>query len=318
MILAFLRLRYLFILFSILVSSCIKHESVLFQSHSIPTSDEITSIYFSNDKDGTAVGGNTWSRGIVCRTNDSGKNWKVDSLFDKEIFCASPLSAQLIFAMGIELNLYELREQENIVHKIKHQGNFRFIRGVSAYNENNIIAVHGLGLGSIEKFNIHSDSTRTVLNINRELNAIQCLDSLHWIACGYGIVLRSADAGEHWDTLDIIGDQFVDIAYLPPTTIFILGVGGTILKSDDLGLHFNKIKSGGIIDNSAPLRSIHFKNNQEGIIAGENGLVMLTRDGGANWLIVDGLPEFDVKDIFYNGERYWLCGSLGIIVSFEL
>jgi photosystem II stability/assembly factor-like uncharacterized protein len=316
--LTFHRLYFFLFIFSFLISSCIKHENVSFQSHSVPTHDEITSIYFSNPLEGIAVGGNTWTRGIVGRTADGGKTWKIDSLFDKEIFCSTYLDNGTLLAMGIEFNLYALSASAINIHKINHQGNFRFIRGVSAYDENHIIAVHGLGNGKIEKFGIHSDSTRTVLEINRDLNAIQCLDSLHWIACGYGIVLRSTDAGEHWDTLDITGDHFVDITWLPPNTIFLLGAGGTVLKSVDLGIHFNEIKSGGIIDKSAPLRCIHFKNTQEGIIAGEDGLIMFTRDGGNQWSILDGLPLFDVKDIFYDGKQYWLCGSAGKIISFEL
>lgn len=316
--LAFHRLYFFPIALFFLISSCIQHESVLFQSHSIPTNDEITSVYFSNPLDGIAVGGNTWTRGIVSRTSDGGKSWKIDSLFDKEIFCASYLDNGTFLAMGIEFNLYELKANETFIHKIKHQGSFRFIRGVAAFNENHIIAVHGLGNGKIEKFSIHSDSSQTVLQIDRDLNAILCMDSLHWIACGYGIVLRSSDAGEHWDTIDITGDHFVDIAWLAPNTIFLLGVGGTVLKSEDLGIHFNKLKSGGIIDNSAPLRCIGFKNIQEGIIAGEDGLIMSTKDGGNHWSILDGLPSFDVKDVYYDDGRYWLCGSSGIIVSFVL
>ena len=318
LILASLRLLILLSTFLVLFSSCLKHELAEFQSHSIQTTDEITSVYFRDGMDGIAAGGNTWIRAIACRTNDGGKSWNTDSLYDKEIFCSSHDEAGLFIAMGIELNLYELRPQETVIHKMNYQGGFRFIRGVSMYDSNNIIAVHGLGNGSIEKFSLYSDSTRTVLNINHELNAIQCIDSLHWIACGFGIVLRSKDAGIHWDTLEVFGDHFVDIAWLAPTTMYIVGAGGIVLRSDNTGIHFYEVKSGGVISNAPPFRCISFKNIQEGLIAGENGLVMLTRDGGSSWSIVDGLPDCDVKDIYFDGSQYWLCGSSGTIISFRI
>jgi photosystem II stability/assembly factor-like uncharacterized protein len=298
------------------MSSCVKHEFVTFKVHSIPTSDEITSVYFRDEMNGIAVGGKLWKRGIVCRTHDGGKTWKSDSLFDKIINCIY-YQDQLIFAMGIELKLYDIRTDQNNIINIYNPGPFKYIRSISVLDTNNIIAVHGFINGSIEKFGIDSDSTRTVLNLNRELYSIQCLDRLNCIVCGYGIILNTKDGGEHWDTLDVAGDQFIDIARVS-STIYILGIAGAIYKSDDSGQTYSKIRSGGIISNAPLFNSICFKNNNEGIIAGEAGLVMFTRDGGCNWSIADGLPSFDIKDIFFDDSRYWLCGSSGTIISFTL
>lgn len=315
--LIFYRCTVFIFLITVSFFSCVNHETVVFESHSINTSDEITSVYFHNASYGIAVGGTTWTRGIVCSTLDGGNSWKIDSVFDKKIFCLSHNSNGLILAMGIELNLYELRQQETIIHRIKHPGSFKFIRGVSLFDSNTIMAVHGLGSnGSIEKISLHADSTRTVLNINRELNAIKSLDSSKWIACGFGIVLRTEDAGEHWDTLNVFGDHYVDIAWQAPSSVYILGLGGTVLRSDDQGNNFYKVKSGGTITNSPTFNCIGFKNAYEGIIAGEKGLVMLTRNGGVSWSVVDGLPTFDVMDIFIDVNRYWLCGDSGTIISF--
>lgn len=299
-------------------TSCTKQEAIQFQSYSVLTKDELTGIYFASPDIAYAVGGNTWLRGIICKTTDGGQNWKIDSVFDKELFCISGRESGLVIGMGIELMFHAITPTTITTHKLKHAGSFKFVRGVSVFNADLMLAVNGNGTGSIEKFSIHSDTTRTILELDHELNAIQFIDSLHWIAVGYGIVLRSVDAGEHWDTLDIRGDQFLDISKTDQGNLFFLGAGGSVYRSNDKGATFENIKSGGIISNNPPMRAICFINETKGIIAGENSSAYITRDGGSEWIQLEGLPDFDIKDIFYDGDLFWLCGSMGTIISLKI
>lgn len=46
------------------------------------------------------------------------------------------------------------------------------------------------------------------------------------------------------------------------------------------------------------MRAICFINETKGIIAGENSSAYITRDGGSEWIQLEGLPDFDIKDIF--------------------
>lgn len=46
------------------------------------------------------------------------------------------------------------------------------------------------------------------------------------------------------------------------------------------------------------MHAICFKDANEGMIAGENGFIQITRNSGDDWIVVDDLPVFDVKDIF--------------------
>jgi photosystem II stability/assembly factor-like uncharacterized protein len=306
------------IISGLLLLSCNKQETLLYSDHSIPRKDEITSVYFTDRDHGIAVGGATWTRGLICKTKDGGQFWQVDSVFDKQILCMTNISSDLQIAMGIEFNLYLISNLETRINTLNHRGGFRFIRGISAFNSNHILAVHGLGMGMIHRISLHSDTSQIIHTINRDLNAIQCLDSLHWIVCGFGIVLRTSDGGMNWDSLEIFGDHFIDISWNVHNSLHLLGAAGTVYVSHDKGKHFTKIKSGGIIGNSQVYRCIAFKNAEEGIIAGEDGLVMFTRDSGKNWIEAEGLPRFDCKDIYHDGQRYWICGSDGRIISLAI
>ncbi len=298
--------------------SCSKQEFLLFQDHSVPCMDEICAVNFKDEQNGIAVGGLSWTRGIICKTEDGGKNWSIDSVYDKQILCMTAVTSELQLAMGIEFNLYQITKQQTQIQSLKHSGSFRFIRGISSFDQHHIMAVHGLGTGIIHRISLTSDSSQVLHTINRDLNAIQCIDSLNWLACGFGIVLQTSDGGIHWDTLELFGDHFIDICLSKSGVLYIIGTAGTVYVSTDKGKHFTKIKSGGIIGNSEVYRCIAFKNTEEGIIAGENGLVMFTRDGGKNWIEAEGLPLFDIKDLYYDGQRYWICGSNGRIISLAI
>ena len=54
------------------------------------------------------------------------------------------------------------------------------------------------------------------------------------------------------------------------------------------------------------------------MIAGENGTILITRNSGDDWIVLDDLPVFDVKDIYFDGTYYWLCGSEGSIMSLDI
>ncbi len=301
-----------------LLPSCVKHESIPYNTYTRITDKELSGIYFVNGQESYAVGGRTWSAGIIAKTMNAWKQFTIDSVSDKELFCIDGNVQGQVIGMGIELWAYHATKQPIEIQKLKHPGSFRFIRSVSIYNDDLIMAANANGQGTIERFTLSSDSSETVFECRHDLNTIAAIDSLKWIAAGYGIVVFSSDAGTHWDTLDIQGDQFVDLSIPAGAYLFMVGVGGRVYKINKSTLEIEKIRSGGVIGSQAPLKAICFINESEGLIAGEAGKIFLTRNAGDDWITLDDLPEFDVKDIFYDGQFYWLCGSQGTILSLKL
>ena len=301
-----------------LFNSCTKHESLDYHDYIKISDKELTGIWFIDLNQAFVVGGTTWSAGITASTKDTWKNWQLDSLSDKELFCISGTPNGQVIGMGIELWAYHLNEIPIRIQKLKHVGPFRFVRSIAAYSNELVMSVNANGNGSIERFSIYADSTQTVFESRHELNAICYLDSLNWLAGGYGLVVHSKNGGENWDTLDIQGDQFVDFSKTVHGSLFMLGVAGTVYKITNNPLRFEKIRKGGVIGSQAPLHAICFKDANEGMIAGENGFIQITRNSGDDWIVVDDLPVFDVKDIFFDGTIYWLCGSEGTIMSLKI
>jgi len=59
----------------------------------------------------------------------------------------------------------------------------------------------------------------------------------------------------------------------------VVGSGGSILKTSDGGNTWVKQISG----TNVTLESVHFLNNQVGVVVGLNGTILKTKDGGTNW-----------------------------------
>lgn len=110
----------------------------------------------------------------------------------------------------------------------------------------------------------------------------------HLFAVGHdGVILLSADQGEHW-TLQhqAISDQrpntLYDVAFVTPLRGYAIGAFGLMLVTEDGG------KSWLSVENSLTLSGLHLNaiaNLGEGglVVSGERGLLAISLDGGLTW-----------------------------------
>lgn len=297
--------------------SCSDTEEINFTSHDTQTKDELTGIYFWNPGEGFVVGGSTWNRAIRLSTYDGGLRWQRDSLFDKQIFGLGSNPQGKVFGLGIEYMVYEFLPQSTARQRI---GDYRFFRSLDFFTPDQILAVGGesFGQGYLEKINAITGTTQQILKIDHELDAIQAVDQNHWVMAGYGVVFYSENAGLNWDTLDVSGDHYRDIFFVDENTGFMVGIQGSILRSDDGGRSWKTLRNPrSIFVKDRSFRTVCFKNKLEGLVGGEDGILWQTKDGGESWTILDGIPNVSYLDIFHDGTKYWICGSGGTIISFK-
>ena len=90
--------------------------------------------------------------------------------------------------------------------------------------------------------------------------------------------------------------------FVDEQTGFIVGIQGSILRSDDGGKNWKKLRNPrSIFIKDRSFRTICFKNKLEGLVGGEGGILWKTNDGGENWTILEGIPNVSYLDIFYDG-----------------
>ncbi|WP_026450426.1 YCF48-related protein [Aequorivita capsosiphonis] len=97
----------------------------------------------------------------------------------------------------------------------------------------------------------------------------------------YFAIYLTIDGGDTWTAAsDILAAGGINIAYADETTLFSVGADERIAKSTDGGDTWNAIYSG-MIQNY--FLSVYFKDKDNGVVAGEDGLLKTTHDSGATW-----------------------------------
>lgn len=112
------------------------------------------------------------------------------------------------------------------------------------------------------------------------------LNNQYVIAVGEkGTILRTTDTGFNWENVSI-PDTNVDFNSISQqgvynsTDVFVaVGTGGKIYKSTDMGATWQQKPSG----TTSNLTSVFFLTPDSGIVAGDNGTIILTTNGGNSW-----------------------------------
>src|SRR5690242_11663482 len=78
---------------------------------------------------------------------------------------------------------------------------------------------------------------------------------------------------------------------------YVVGEGGTILKSTDAGITWNALVSG----TTRALYDLYFFDDNEGLAVGDNGMILRTTDGGATWPAVTSGVRDSLRSISFSG-----------------
>ena len=119
-------------------------------------------------------------------------------------------------------------------------------------------------------------------------------------------VLITTDAGSTWHFASGIKQTVEDVCYADVETLYLVGADEKISKSTDGGLSWTDIYTGvpfGIFS------GVHFYNPDYGMVGGENGKVLVTTDGGINWItgnaggigMISGIHLLDEQNAFVAG-----------------
>lgn len=141
------------------------------------------------------------------------------------------------------------------------------------------------------------------------VNDVEFVSSTGFAAANGGVVRKYVSTGSYptwfdWQnqTLDL-SVTFTSVDVLSPTHAYIAGTGGEIYRTLD-GNSWTNLTTG----TTANLKDISFKDANNGIAVGENGIMLMTSDGGNNWNI---LPQYFALD--YNSVKYLSSGVIYIV-----
>ena len=123
-------------------------------------------------------------------------------------------------------------------------------------------------------------------NIGTDINALAFVDASNgWAVGEAGSILRTTDAGLTWSGVDSGSTEPLhDIAFADNLHIWAVGQKGTVLYSSGAGLSW-AFKSDLAIDQN--LSVVAFGNELQGMIAGDDGTIISTSDGGDSRAALD-------------------------------
>ena len=126
--------------------------------------------------------------------------------------------------------------------------------------------------------------------------AIMTNDFTAYATADNGVIIRSTNAGESWETLYTgIGNTLNRIRFADDQNATIVGSEGMIMRTTDGGLTWMD-QSAGI---SGDLNCLYVVDELISYTGGADGVILKTTDGGANWVRVKNLMKSNVS--FENG-----------------
>ncbi|MBN4081838.1 hypothetical protein JYU23_01780, partial [bacterium AH-315-C07] len=132
-----------------------------------------------------------------------------------------------------------------------------------------------------------------------KIYAMDFVDDLTGIAVGeYKNIIKTTNGGETWSTKAPTSSDWLFGVHFPVIdTGYAVGYKGSVWKSDNAGnFGWVEIKTG---DSLTTYKSVHFITGFRGFIAGDNGTIIKTTDGGENWTKMTTPTDNNLRKIYF-------------------
>jgi photosystem II stability/assembly factor-like uncharacterized protein len=279
----------------------------------LPTEQPLSDVHFIDQDTGFITAGSDWTEGEILATSDAGENWEIIIENDTRI---SSLDSDIdgnVYAIGFT-GRYFKRDHNGWTEKTFNV--YRAYTSISVLDGDNILIAYGNNAndGDIVKLN-NVGSFISKDSFPNHLEAVVHINEMDAIACGYGLIIRSNDAGDTWQRIDITGDYYTDVQFPSPEVGYICGYSGSILKSTDGGNSWTFLRNGDkILVPDKRFKAMHFENEDHGYIVGNSGLCWRTEDGGDHWQIIKKLPKYNFTAVQIIEDKAYLTSREGTLI----
>ena len=127
-----------------------------------------------------------------------------------------------------------------------------------------------------------------------------------------GLVLATSDGGKHWNRFEVPGVKAIHSAQFCSVDEG-WAVSDRILHTLDGGKTWTEMAQP--LSSDSVFYGVDCFGCKDVIVAGTNGVIMLTRDGGSNWIRGDSGTAATILRVHYFGEQAWAVGGSGTVLS---
>lgn len=135
-------------------------------------------------------------------------------------------------------------------------------------------------------------------------------------SAGSALLMRTTDGGISWENKikksDNLNKVLTSVCALSQASVNVLSEDGYSLNSHNMFESYSLI----LVDGINTLNSIAFKNALNGTIAGDNGSLYFTTNGGNSWASYNTGYSDKFYSVMYSGEGTgWIAGSSGVLLK---
>jgi photosystem II stability/assembly factor-like uncharacterized protein len=249
------------------------------------TTCRLNNVRFIGDNICIAAGGIIYSQAEILMSADGGYTWSAYSSPDapKEMYGMGVSPNGNIYLSGVDGDILQSKDSGKTwqFHRINNWLEY-FGGGFAAPNLGIFVSSVLQRQGTITRV----DSSFKIIDEKTFLfgiNNIYMVSPSTGYLIGYGAVMKTIDGGDNWAFQDVQGDNFTAMD-IHGDEIWMCGSNGGIYHTFDGGGHWKNFRNGN--DISLPryyLRSIIFKDEQNGWAVGDQGQMIYSRDGGQHW-----------------------------------
>jgi Photosynthesis system II assembly factor YCF48 len=313
------------VLITFLPTACNKKKiEVQYKSYDLPVKDFVNSIRFRSDSTWYVTAGVIGSKGYILKSTDLGDSWHIifSNNTGHDIYDLLFLNDSSIMAGSDYLDYYYSSDKGNNWTFVYRDPWMLEELGVSMErfyhaNDSVVFILGGIryGNGMIVRSTDDSKNWQQT-NYKQDMQGIHFNGETGYI-CGHGIVLKTIDWGNHFDTLKIRDENFVAISAITDEVVVLTANSGKIFRSTDGGEIWNKVYQKSVLGNRSSLRDMQFLDNNTGYAIGVNGLVLKSIDAGISWNRITNLPKVNYKRIYISPQKeVFLTGENGTLISF--
>lgn len=317
--------RYLLLLLILFQFSCRKETAgVLVQDRSVITTSSLNKIRYAGPQ-AIIAGGVLYDHAAIYVYNDVDGLQEVPLPSDatqKEIFGLDISPSGLLMAVGYDASVFTSVDTGAHWDFIQN-GSWKIFRDIAFRDSDTafVASSKGFEIGGITLLNSTGDGSNILTTEkNFAIEDIDFVDQNVGYLCGYGAVMKTTDGGHTWTFTTAENDFFKSMCWKNEMEGVVVGYAGSILKTINGGLTWQRIRNG----NSLLKKKIHYlavecNSGNTCVAVGENGIVSVSYDFGANWVDVKQFTEKDLKGIgFKNEKEFAVVGAQGAFFGIKI
>lgn len=250
-------------------------------------------LYWTDNDEIIAVGGQSWYRGDVAWSDDGGASWRVDSVTSKAMYGVAVRGSDRI-AVGID---GQLMQGENGIEWRKWRVPYwRVLLDVGLHPEEDyFIAVGGKRFknGVIQVVSLPDFKVVLYDTLENGLEAVHHVAGDRWVAAGYGRVLTSEDGGLHWQQQIPAQAYFTTLYFESSGKGWMASQYGGLWRSDNGGQQWIELRAPKTTFSTRGFRDL--TRDEEGVLwlAGDQGTLAYSKNEGKDlhFLMIKGEPD---------------------------